>query len=635
MLRELVLGNKILELRTKTPSYFEAQPSGLVEPTKAPSRDTGSILRGPSSPIDQLRFFNFMFRSTDDQFITKFQKGSIYLSVILFSSDNKILLSPNGVPPTVLVSTMDLANYYNFDTESADFGWMFKTTLDWASEYASSSDLSSRGTQFTGSDWSAIDGSSSNISPPTSVGTSSDLSRTTSLRQSFRYIDRRKKYRREKRLRQEYVAAVEQLQQRLGIAPIDLIYDKVVDLPQVGAKNIFAIQYIKDCDKEYVERDLLGQSIFRWRPMETISNSIYTRKEEIWPSLTSYYDSVKVTRPSSGLYIGLYYTESTMAGLHILVPSRCRTFVPMIKLRDNPDTSEEEWRWIQSTTTMDANQLAKSCSVSKDDPMHHLKVEFAHAAATLSRQTQLKWCHSDMYTLDTMRVDVPADSRGQSPKTASTLFPVSPRLKPESLAAMDMDPIWKEQSLRDTTYHPLRKSMQSLSNEIEDLEKGMINTRDISIRNQPSIMGQLLTNGDRACIYQPSTYPPVPDTETEPTESAVTILGSDMVNSLMIDELGIKSEGQTAHGRPHYRQHPRLRASFIGDDTINKSISSLRSASNLFLDVFNQSESQLSTVLSLASTLSPYKSDPNVVVRASTSTPSLVLPDIEPPVRPP
>ena len=149
-----------------------------------------------------------------------------------------------------------------------------------------------------------------------------------------------------------------------------------------------------------------------------------------------------VSRPTSGLYIGLYYTESTMAGLQILVPRNRRTFVPLVKLRENADLAPEEWAWMQSTATMDLNQLAKNCAVSKDDPMHHLKVEFAHSTAKLSRLTQLKWNPSDMYTADTMKVIVQDDESETETEAGDTA--VEGHGWGQSLAAMSQDPIWND-----------------------------------------------------------------------------------------------------------------------------------------------------------------------------------------------
>ena len=344
---------------------------------KTSLRDSG-ILRGPSSPIDHHRLFNF-FRSSDDHqqhqtLVSKFQNGSIYLSVILLNSDGKIFLSPAGLPPTIMVSTVDRGNYYNFDTESADFAWMFKTTLDWASEKTemvpsssfssstpllqtlsppSSSSSSTRQRRFSsdaatllsqldmkpivpssntkpattlsppsssrkslsinragspnhlipnrnalGSSTSSVSVDRASILSDTSGATTTPLVSSTTAaaapgRQSFQYKDRQSNYRRENSLRQEYVEAVERLQRRLGIAPIDLLHDRVMDLPQVGAKCIMAIQYVKDSQRDQVVQELLHMGSFRWRHVESVSNSVYTRKEPIWSELVTYYDNVR------------------------------------------------------------------------------------------------------------------------------------------------------------------------------------------------------------------------------------------------------------------------------------------------------------------------------------------------------
>ncbi|KAF8940806.1 hypothetical protein BGZ58_004720 [Dissophora ornata] len=666
-------GPKSLELRTKTPSYFETRPSAHLEPSKSALRDSAR-LRATSSPIDHYRLFNF-FRPTDDQFVSKFQNGCIYLSIIILNSDNKILLSPIGLPPTVLVSTVGgLANYYNFDSDSSDFAWMFKTTLDWASDPplnrfrdprsgAASPELRAgyAGSTTTptfsppnsrGSFSRSKRGSVSSVTGPSIIGSSGNstglkgaassisadrasiTSDSTRYQSIYEYVQRRQDYRGENSLRQEYVAAVEEVQQKLGNPPIDLMYDRVVDLPLVGAKTIMAIQHARDNTKDHIAPELMQMGSFRWRHIDSVSNSVYTRKEEVWSHLSNYYDNVRVSRPSPGLYVGLYYTESTMSGLQILVPRQRRTFVPIVKLRDKADLSPEEWEWMKSTSSMDVNQFAKNCAVSKDDPMHHLKVEFAHSTAKLSKITQIKWNPSDMYTLDTLQVVMqsmsPASSRvsqefstsspGRSKQGVTTL--------PQSMAAMDQDLTWKDHTEIDTsktfrvilfikptrhatqspehynkqlfelspfpifdalhhsvfnnvTYHQLRKTMLHLTNEIVDLEIVM----------EQEVEDELAQQKEN-------------DLEGEnqmPEENE-----DDMTGSLIIDELGIKGDSHP-HAQCH---HPRLRSSFIGDETIHGAHISKRVSANSLLEALERAVPSVTSVLSLASSLSSLGNEP-------------------------
>ncbi|KAG0201348.1 hypothetical protein BGX28_005798 [Mortierella sp. GBA30] len=664
-------GQKTLELRAKTPSFFEAVPCSKVEPLKTSIRDS-TLLRGPSSPIDPHRFFSFFRAPEEHQFVTKFQKGNIYLSALILNSDNKILLSPSGLPPTIMVSNVGgLANYFNFDTESADFAWMFKTTLDWASEpkinRARSDTTALAPTAEPKTSISMSSAAASTLSPPTprssftgskrasvnssaastcSSGTKTTTSSVSADRSSFvsdstkrvssiyEYADRKLDYRRENAFRQDYVAAVEQLQRKVGMPPIDLLYDKVIDLPQVGAKNIMAIQYINDESREHVATELVQMGSFRWRSVDSVSNTVYTRKEEVWSQFTGYYDNVRVSKPSPGLYIGLYYTESTMAGLQILVPTQRRTFVPLVKLREQASLSQEEWQWIRSTVSMDLNQLAKNCAVPKDDPMHHLKVEFAHSTAKLSRLTQLKWDPSDMYTLDTMKVVMKNSNVRNSHCSPSSSPPPEQDLAssissplPRSLAAMDMDPVWKDHPLgfsdemetirvimfikptrhatqpqehfnsqlfelcpfpifdalhhsvfNTATYHQLRKTMLHLTNEIVNLEL------------------ELGMESDEIEL---------PSSEDEKAESSEVLAEeeSGMIGSLLIDLLGINGDSSS---RLRQGQNPRVRPSFLSGEALHGSVMpiSKRSSTDSLIEAFERSIPSASSVLSLASSLS-------------------------------
>ncbi|KAF9122697.1 hypothetical protein BGW39_009564 [Mortierella sp. 14UC] len=702
-------GHKTLEMRTKTPSFFEAQYSAILEPSKTSLRDS-TLLRGPTSPIDPHRLFNF-FRTSDDQFVSRFQKGCIYLSIIILNSDNKILLGPSGVPPTVMVSSVGgLSNYYSFDTDSADFAWMVKTTLDWASDTpaiscqdpcatpefraisqlvgsATSSILSSSISRisFSGTNRSSSKnlkyiaggyGTRSNVSS-ISVDRSSVTSDGGNSQPIYDYADRRKDYRRENRLRQDYVEAVDQLQRKLGIPPIDMLYDKVIEMTQVGAKSVMAIRYVKDENRSHISPELMHAGSFRWRSIDSVSSSVYSKNDEVWSQLTSYYDNIRVTRPSSGLYIGLYYTESTLSGLQILVPKQRRTFIPIVKLRDNTTIAPEEWEWLKSTISMDLNQLAKACAVSKDDPMHHLKVGFAHSTAKLSRLTQLKWNPSDMYTQDTMRIVyqnasnvgnnnslpptpeemmVRSSSSSSSSSASSALSSsssttfedprpssIEPSFSPspvrKSVAAMDMDPVWNNSPLEredsstvrvimfikptrhatqpqehfnknlfemasfpifDTLHHsvyntatylPLRKSMLNLTKKIVSLEQEIELELEIEMEMEMGLSPSGHVNGGRGR-----------------RSSCAKVDESDLIGSLLIDELGIK--GESPHPL-HAHQHPRHRSSFIGDDAINRrpvvaatAASRRSSTASLQGNAIGQSVPSVSSVISLASTLS-------------------------------
>lgn len=94
-------------------------------------------------------------------------------------------------------------------------------------------------------------------------------------------------------MRQDYVDAVDQLQRKLGIPPIDMLFDKVIELTQVGAKSVMAIQYVKDENKNHISPELMHAGSFRWRNIDSISGSVYTKNEEIWSQLTSYHDNIR------------------------------------------------------------------------------------------------------------------------------------------------------------------------------------------------------------------------------------------------------------------------------------------------------------------------------------------------------
>ncbi|KAF8959459.1 hypothetical protein BGZ46_001756 [Entomortierella lignicola] len=679
-------GAKSLELRTKSPSYFESSPSTALEPSRSSLRDS-ALLRNPTSPIDHYKLFNF-FRTTDDQFVSKFQNGSIYLSLIVLNSDNKILLSPSGLPPTVLISTVGgLANYYNFDSDSSDFAWMFKTTLDWAAA-GPSSNRNARDERLRSL---SPDPKPPILSPPTSRGSFKSRSKRGSISSTpcsnnnsgiiingvnnaiinqnsrlsaslasvdasilsdtprhpsiYEYVDRKQDYRGENSLRQEYVAAVEEMQQKLGCPPIELLFDSVVDLPLVGAKTVMAIQYAKNYSaKDHIAPELIQLGSYRWRHIDSVSNSVYTRREEIWSQLTSYYDAVRVSRPSPGLYVGLYYTESTMSGLQILVPKLRRTFIPMIKLRDKVNLSPEEWSWIQSTATMDLDKLTKVNAFSKDDPMYLLKTQFIQATTKLSQVTQLKWDLSDMYGLDTLRVVMqdrkfqPSQptSRRMSQDSQSVVSDSVDEQKvvPEpamthsqqSIVAMDQDPIWNNKAVGQDDSNSLRVIM-------------FVKPTRHATQHQESYNKQLfelcpfpIFDALHHSVYNTGTYHQlrksmlqltnnIVDLEIEMEQESQKNKGQadnqdkrDNDNAFynlshIVDDLDIAGESPV-NRRNHAHQHPRHRSSFIGDDAIHGAVFGRRLSASSQGGIFDNNVRSSSSVASFTSSLSSSGTDP-------------------------
>ncbi|KAF9974065.1 hypothetical protein BGZ73_002654 [Actinomortierella ambigua] len=535
-------GHKILEMRHKTPAFFEAPLITPLKPSKSFLRDSTSILKGSASPLDHHRLFNLIFRSGEgEQWLSKFKKGAICLSIVLFNHENKILLSPNGLLPTLQMATIEEADSYNFDSDSSDFAWMVKTALGWnvEAEVATSSSLTSSPlgiaaprkkrssslrralsrspsrsrsrslhdsqiqeedaeTPFadTNSTHSTKDPpppppppveiySSASLqsihSPPLaslawsprSKGNSNSKSKSGSTAQTNSkhtgsntsqssqekakvihqspqstvlppapasprfsrsihdqhislaaalsadssvgspdsapptpFPDRSKDYTHENALRQGFVATMQQAQDKLGLVePLTMVYDKVYELPQVGIKTVVAMQHIPEMDKDRVATALIQLGNFRWRHADSFSHSVYSGKEEFWTDVSNTYENHKAPALSSGLYVGLFHTESHLSGLRILVPRHRRNMIPLAKIRDDAELSDTEWEWIQSTSAeRDADMLAKRCSVPKDDPMHHLKVEFARAANKLAKQTKVQWKPCDLYTEDTLRL---------------------------------------------------------------------------------------------------------------------------------------------------------------------------------------------------------------------------------------
>ncbi|ORY02883.1 hypothetical protein K493DRAFT_384950 [Basidiobolus meristosporus CBS 931.73] len=353
---------KSLLLLTKKPDYFELMASRLPVLSKTPEDITKFVAFRQSS-------FANLFNKTFSALKTKMRPDSLYLSILLFRRDHTVLQTSSGVLPTVVIAE-DLSKTYTdqeFDENNEGFAWILKSSMDWEDDTE----------QFT--------------------------SFSNSHRQGGK-LD----------LRVAFCEAVTTLTKLLNLKKLGFIYDYPVEMGVTNSKFILAFQYVPDKELTNVASEALKNGILRWKSIESLEPSVYSPSFSILSQCWSIY-SARKTQLTPGLYVGLYHLQSTPTGLNILLSSERKHLLPMVKIRDDSELSEEEWEWLKSGKQRPVQgedileEICLNLQSSKEfTHMDHFKWLFTRSFLRLQQMTRLSLCSQDIYDVETIEITLPS-----------------------------------------------------------------------------------------------------------------------------------------------------------------------------------------------------------------------------------
>ncbi|CAG8446494.1 13690_t:CDS:2 [Dentiscutata heterogama] len=378
-----------LVVRKKTPGYLE-----LVYNEENPKKRHLPTTLSPNLAAHTKRKGVFGgTKSVKTSLKTRFQAETIYLTTILFTCDNKLLITSGSSKmfPTIEVIRDDKI-FSNFEDDSEEFAHVIRTSLDWSTSKETYNDSSSDSDSFHSlhSNSSSVDFSEN----PSTIPLNQYINDETLWSRSFGY-------------------AALKLKCELSLESLGTIYEHVVTMNSSKSKFIVALQYIPNCIKDDIAHDLIKTGALKWKNFDEI-NSIYQKDfNSIWSTYIEKWCS-RQTKLSPGLYLGVLYTESTLQGIKILVPKERKQFIPLGKIRDEAMITAEETSWIKSLTCLSQDCFMDLVMATKGDDdnrtsLGQFQTSFINSYHNLQYETGLTWEVNDIYCEQT--VDVYLDLR--------------------------------------------------------------------------------------------------------------------------------------------------------------------------------------------------------------------------------
>ncbi|CAG8598213.1 13974_t:CDS:2 [Cetraspora pellucida] len=368
-----------LVVRKKTPEYLELRnlPTTL-NPNLAAQPKRKGVFGGTKSIKTSLK--------------TRFHAETIYLTTILFTSDNKILITSGSSKmfPTIEV-IRDEKIFGNFEDDSEEFAHVIRTSLDWSTFKEVYNDSSSDSDSFH-----SMHSSSS----------ACDFSEGSNTMSFSQYIND------ESIWSHSFGYAALKLKSELSLESLGIIYEHVVSMNSSKSKFIVALQYVPSCIKDEIAPDLVKTGTLKWKNFDEINNIYHKDSHPIWSTYIEKWCS-RQTKLSPGLYLGVLYTESTLQSIKILVPKDRKQFIPLGKIRDEAMITAEETSWIKSLTCLSQDCFMDLVMATKNDDnrttLGQFQTSFINSYHKLQHDTGLKWEVNDIYCEQT--VDVYLDLR--------------------------------------------------------------------------------------------------------------------------------------------------------------------------------------------------------------------------------
>ncbi|ORY08242.1 hypothetical protein K493DRAFT_295037 [Basidiobolus meristosporus CBS 931.73] len=445
---------KSLMLLSKKPDYFELMASKL--PILSRNSDEATKL-----PPKHSSFSNFFGRSYTS-LKTKLRRDCLFLSVMVFRSDHKILQTSNGLLPTVLVteSFSSVKGDKDFNEQSDDFVWILKAAMDWENTNTSY--------------------------------TYNPLVHNQARHQGYN-VD----------LRLAFCDAACNLMKITPLPKLGLLYEHPLDLLQLASKMLLSFQYVSDDSLPSIAAESIKNGTLKWRTVECLDTEVYASCCTVFSQAWSLFNA-RYTRPSPGLYISLLHLQATPSGLNILIPKDRKHTMPMIKIRDDPTLTKSEWNTVLATReenveTNSIEDIQYSLKNSKNlSDAAQFRLHFLRGFIKLQQITRLDLSLADLYDVETVELKLPREPQIPNsptiskrapffPETARIIFIVKPLRLLENnniLESYAHHPRLTMYSFKhfealhhhmyNLNYEPYRRSMLTYLNHLNDAKKGIL-----------------------------------------------------------------------------------------------------------------------------------------------------------------
>ncbi|KAK9710284.1 hypothetical protein K7432_008515 [Basidiobolus ranarum] len=347
---------------SKKPDYFElvSTKSSIL------SRNSEEVIR--YLPPKANSFTNFFGRSYTS-LKTKLRDDCLYLSVLIFRSDHKVLQTGGGLLPTLTVAEnfASLNGGKEFTESCEEFSWILKSSMEWET---------------------------TNVSEcynPNLHHQSRHQNHSHSLRMAF-------------------CEAADTMMKILPLPRLGHLYEQMIELPKYKSKVLLAVQYVSDKYLPTVATDLLKNGTLKWRSIESLNSKMYTPCYSVLSQAWAIYAS-RTVKPSPGLYVGLYHLETTATGINILLPRNRKHMLPMVKVRENSELTAEEWKLISEAKQEFSEELNNEMffdlqTRKKISKLDYFKYQLVKAFLKLQNLSRLKLSMANIYDVETVELKV-------------------------------------------------------------------------------------------------------------------------------------------------------------------------------------------------------------------------------------
>ncbi|RKP10595.1 hypothetical protein THASP1DRAFT_27608, partial [Thamnocephalis sphaerospora] len=364
-----------LVLRVKSPEYHDQEAKSLHNQTLQYTTGRPPIITvhqlpmlnehnvGSHSGHGFLASISGLFTKNEKRVLeSKIRNRRLYLSALLFAGDGRVLLTREGLLPTVCVNSKNDALCRDLEPNSDEFHWLLRDALDWERGVDATKDLElllntkaqrgnhrpirsvrligrRRRSQTAMAEFGG--GGGGDDSNDNSSRSRSSLADSVA---SFD-VDYTRWHDTERSVHDDFSLAAADLRRLLRLPTLGVLHERPITVNRGEAHMLVMVQHIPTDRLSYVASDLVKSGTLRWRERDQMDKMTYEWQEDLWWRYQCAYNG-RLSRLAGGLYLAVFYAENTVRGLNIMVPKRRRSFLPVCKIRDDPTLGKDEHAWL-------------------------------------------------------------------------------------------------------------------------------------------------------------------------------------------------------------------------------------------------------------------------------------------------
>ncbi|KAI8054654.1 hypothetical protein BDF22DRAFT_421515 [Syncephalis plumigaleata] len=445
-----------LMLRIKSPEYHDQEAQSISNQTLMYTTGRPPIITVHQLPMineHSSHHTNHRFLSSISGLFVKNEKRTLdskirdhrlYLSVLLFAGDGRVLITREGLLPTICVNQSNEALCRDLESNSEEFRWILRDALDWERGIDKHQGISpvpmhsrrkhqhrpARSVRMIGrrrKSQAHINNAIYGSNEMAIYGRSNSANDTNTAPndEELRWRDA------ERAVREDFAIAAAELRRLLRLPTLGVMHERPISINSGEARLLLMVQHIPTERLGFVAPDAVRTGLLKWRERDHMDKTIYEWQEDLWWRYQCAYNG-RLSRLAGGLYVAVFYAENTLRGLNLLVPRRRRSFLPVCKIRNNTALTEGEFEWLDNlsdeldimptathnndgndgnnnnnnSTAKQSNTTEQPSKLSEEDVDNvEFSTAFTRAYHGLQGAVQMGWRTKDIYLKRCMTLD--------------------------------------------------------------------------------------------------------------------------------------------------------------------------------------------------------------------------------------